>query len=156
MTDKPLFTESTDVPVAKSIGEITRLLIDSGARNISSDYDAGRVTGFSFVLQIGSNQIPYKLPVRVEPVLKIFSDRRKKTRHYPTDWQGRDRDQAERVAWRQLFWWLKANLALIQLNMVSPAEVMWPYMLGPDGRTFYEVHGPKLLEAPKAETGGSQ
>lgn len=147
MTDKPLFTESTDVPVSKSIGEITRLLVDAGALNISSDYEAGKVTGFSFVLRVGNGQVPYKLPVRVEPVLQIFTDRRRKTRHYPTGWQQKDRDQAERVAWRQLFWWLKANLALIQLNMVAPAEVLWPYMLGPDGHTFYETHGPKLLAA---------
>jgi hypothetical protein len=36
--------------------------------------------------------------------------------------------------------------------MVQAGEVLMPYMLDREGRTFYEVHGPKLLEAPKGES----
>ncbi len=64
--------------------------------------------------------------------------------------EAKDREQAQRVAWRQLYWWLKSQLALIDLGMVETAEVMMPYMLGPDGRSFFDTYRPRL-EAPKAE-----
>jgi hypothetical protein len=148
---KPLFTESTDVPVGRTIGEITALLIEAGAKSINTNYDLGRIISLSFVLPIGRREVPYSMPIRVDPVEKIFTARRIKHRQYPAGWKQRDRDQAERVAWRQLFWWLKANLALVELGMVKPDEVLWSYMLDREGRTFYEVHGPKLLEAPRTE-----
>lgn len=156
MKQKSLFTESTEVPVSKSVGEITGLLVGSGASNINSEYEGGKIVGFSFTLRVGQNVLEYKLPVRVTPVEKIFNGRRDKSRQFPAGWRERDRDQAERVAWRQLYWWLKSNLALIDLKMVAPPEVFLPYMIGKDGRTLYEGWAPKLLESPKAESGGAQ
>ena len=61
----------------------------------------------------------------------------------------KDREQAERIAWRQMFWWLKAQLALVDMGMVESAEVLMPYMLAPDGRTFFDTYKPRMLEAPK-------
>jgi hypothetical protein len=144
---KPIFTESTDVPVAKSIGEIMGLLVQAGAVAINQELDGGRVTGLSFVIRVPDGQLPFRLPVRVDPVFQKLNGRRNhwdQTKH-----KAKDREQAERVAWRQLYWWMKSQLALIDLGMVQAAEVLLPYMLGRDGRTFFETHGPKLLAAPE-------
>ena len=150
---KPLFTESTDVPVGKSINEIMGMLVHAGATAINQDLAAGRVVGLSFVIPMPAGKIPYKLPVRTEPVFQKLNGRRDVWGKFSRNRMAtKDREQAERIAWRQLFWWLKSQLALIDLGMVQAAEVLMPYMLAGDGRTFFEIHGPKLLEAPDVNT----
>jgi hypothetical protein len=149
-----LFTETTTVSVEKSVGEIMGLLVRAGAVAINQELANGTVTGLSFVIPHGNGRIPYKLPVRTEPVFQRINKRRVPYGQFSrTAMVAKDREQAERIAWRQLFWWLKSQLALIDLGMVQSSEVLMPYMLGSDGRTFFEIHGPKLLEAaPSGET----
>jgi hypothetical protein len=147
---KPLFTESTDVPVQKSVGEITSMLITAGARSISTNYNSGKIESLSFVMPFGSGQIPYLLPVRIEPVFQKLNGRREKWGQFSRSaMAAKDREQAERVAWRQLYWWLKAQLAMIDLGMAEAGEILMPYMLGPDGRSFFDTYKPRMLAAPK-------
>lgn len=74
---KPLFTESTEVDSAKSIGEIQGLFLQAGARGIHYEYDdSGKMTGMSFTLPYGHGQISYKLPARIEPVFENLQNRR--------------------------------------------------------------------------------
>lgn len=144
-----LFTESTDVPVSKSINEIYALLVRAGAVAINQELDKGKTIGLSFVIPIGPGRLPFKLPVRVDPVFQKLNGRRDEWGRFSRrQMAAQDREQAERVAWRQLYWWLKLQLALIDLGMVQAAEVLMPYMLDSSGRSFFEVHGPKLLAAP--------
>ena len=146
-----LFTETTDVPVEKSIGEIMGLLVRAGAVAINQELAGGMVTGLSFVIPIGAGRLPFKLPVRVDPVFKKLNGQRKRDGQFcQTAMAGKDRAQAQRVAWRQLYWWLKSQLALIDLGMVETAEVLMPYMLGPDGVSFFDTYKPRLLESGKA------
>jgi hypothetical protein len=144
-----IFTENTEVPVSKSIGEIMGLLVRAGAVSINQELEGGKVIGLSFVIPVSGGRIPYKLPVRVDPVFEKLNGRREKWGQYSrVTMAEKDREQAERVAWRQLFWWLKSQLALIDLGMVETAEVLMPYMLGPDGRSFFDTYKPRMLEAP--------
>jgi len=54
-----------------------------------------------------------------------------------------------RSTWRQLFWWLKSQLAMIDLGMVEAAEVLMPFMLGGNGESFFDSYKQKLLESGK-------
>ena len=109
-----LFTETTDVPAQRSIAAITQLLIEAGAVSINTNFESGKVASLSFVLPYGAGRIPYLLPVRTGAVAEKFAERRKKTQgYYAYKWKAQDLEQAERVAWRQLYWWLKSQLALI-------------------------------------------
>lgn len=134
-----LFMETTQIPPEKTAGEIVSYLVQSGAREILMQYDGkGKLTGLKFSLDIPKHgtQI-FVLPARTEPIFKIINGRRK--------WQS-DRDdkaavdhiQAERVAWRQLYRWVQAQVALIQTGMVEAGEVFLPYMEAKDGKTFWE------------------
>lgn len=145
---KRLFAEDTDVSAAKSVSEITALLIESGARAITTEHENGKTSGLNFCMPYGAGQIPYKLPVRIEPVF-IYLQKRRSSGYDRSRWKDQDRAKAERIAWRQLFWWLKSQIALIQLGMVEPAEVLMPYMLGADGQSFFDTYRGRLLEAPK-------
>jgi hypothetical protein len=140
---KPLFAESTDVSVEKSISDITVLLLQAGAVAINQEIEKSKVTGLSFVLPYGAGRIPYKLPIRTGQVFKKLQGTR---RNFRSDARERDLERAERIAWRQLFWWLKCQLALIDLGMVESAEVLMPYMLGAGGQSFFDTHRQKLIE----------
>ena len=149
-----LFTETTEVPAERSIQEIYALLIRVGACAINTNFEAGKLQSVSFVLPYGTGRIPYLLPARIEPVFKKLNGRREHWGAYSrNNMAQKDREQAERIAWRQLYWWLKSQLALIDLGMVESAEVLMPYMLGTDGRSFFDTYRQKMIEAPDPAKG---
>ena len=127
------------------MGEITNLLMSAGAIAINQEIEEGKVVGLSFVIPYGAGRIPYRLPLRIEPVFKKLNGARK---NFRMDAEVKDREQAERIAWRQLFWWLKSQLALIDLGMVEAAEVLMPYRLGANGQTMFDSYKQKLIAAP--------
>src|SRR5262249_14110595 len=122
---KPLYMESTEIPVERTAGEITSILIAAGARHVGTDYDEhGHLTGMHFVLLINSVPHPFKLPVRTASVKKIFKDRRIQTMKWrASEFEAKDAEQAERVAWRQLLRWVQAQLAMVDAGMVKTREV---------------------------------
>lgn len=153
---KTLFRETTTVPVSRSVASIMDLLVQAGARSLMSSYDAaGKITGVRFGLQVASAQVWYDLPARTEPVFQMLKKKRA---------GGRGRfdikaitEQAERVAWRQLFAWTEAQVAMIQTGMVQPAEVFLPYaVVSASGQTAHQAfieQGLKMLAAPEAPRG---
>ena len=137
-----LYMETTRISVDKTAGELCMLLARSGATKIQQDYDGGVVCAMHFILRVGQNDLPYRLPVRVQAVYDLLaSGRRVRNR---ADLM----EQAKRVAWRQILRWVQAQLALIQTGMVQAAEVFLPYMSVAPKQTFYEkvmLHGANLL-----------
>jgi hypothetical protein len=53
-----------------------------------------------------------------------------------------DREQAERVAWRQWLLWLKVQLALTDVGMTTASEVFFPYRLADRRRGPATLYGP--------------
>lgn len=126
MASKSLFMERTEVPVAKTAGEVSTALVEAGAREIALQYgETNNLIGLRFVLQVEGVPITFALPVRIEPVFQIINGRRS----YPGQYAEKDREHAERVAWRQLLRWIQAQLAMIDTGMVQPHEVFLPYLL---------------------------
>lgn len=130
----PLKDYTTSVSVHKSVGEITAVLVKSGARGIGQEYDEdGRLIGVEFVVTHHGLMLRYALPVRTEAVLAVLTSQRVEQRY-------RTPEQAERVAWRILRDWLIAQLAIIETGMVEFPEVMFPYMRtdGADGTVYQQ------------------
>lgn len=139
-TKKPLYMESTEIPAERTAREITSLLVGAGARHIAMDYGAGgKIIGMRFVLVVNDVPFPFKLPVRTEALQKIFKQRRVQTMRWrASEFEAKDREQAERVAWRQLLRWVQAQLAMVDAGMVQAREVFSPYLLDPTGKTLFE------------------
>jgi hypothetical protein len=137
---KRLYMETTTIPPQQTCGEITSLLVASGARQISMEYgEGGRIVGMNFVLLVGGLPYPFKMPVRTAAVQKIFKDRRVQLMKFRApDFEAKDRAQAERVAWRQLLRWVQAQIAMVDAGMAETREVFAPYLLEPSGRTLFE------------------
>jgi hypothetical protein len=147
---------TTCAPVNQTIGELTKLLVHAGAINITTSFSGrgdGAIIGLIFCLPNPENKLiySYQLPVRTENLYKkIHSARiRVKSRH-----EEEDRKQAEKVAWRQLFRWCEAQIALSDTGLVETREVFLPYLLQKDGRSFFQLfveNEKKMLGAGKVD-----
>ena len=136
---KTLYMETTEISAEKTASEITGLLILCGARQIAMDYDeAGKITGMHFALIVGGVLHPFKLPVRTEPVFQILNGRRKFS-YDRVNMADKDRAQSERVAWRQLLMWTKAQLCMLDAGMAQAREIFLPYLLDRSGQTVFEL-----------------
>lgn len=118
--------------------EIEELLIRHGAKRIQKDITNGKISAFSFLVDTAVGLVPIQLPVNVEAVYKILEKDRKTNRAVKVTME-----QAERTAWRCLYDWTAAQMALIEIGMVKMEQVFLPYVISDDGLTFYEVAASK-------------
>lgn len=139
MAKQTLYMGTTQIDVTKTAGEITAELVKAGATSINTDYKGGKVCGLRWVMRVDGNDVLFDMPVRVDPVAKII----------------RDRNQAERVAWRQLLRWVQAQNAMINCGMVQAVEVYLPYVVvHSSGQTLFQRMNEsqfKMLPAPEKQ-----
>jgi hypothetical protein len=137
----PLFTYTTKVSTDKTVAEIQKILVTIGARSVLYDYnDKGYIIAVSFRLKVGEADLSYRLPVEWQPVLKVLERQR-----VPQSLQ--TQEQALRVAWRILKYWVEAQAAIIETQMVTTEQVFLPYTITSDGTTLYDKfkNNPQLL-----------
>lgn len=126
-----LYMETTQIEPEKTLSEIQKVLTDINVRRVITDYDSnGNICAFSFLMQVGKAEIPYRVPINHKPIYDLAAAG--KTKYV------RNEDQARRVAWRQVLMWIKAQIALTKTNMVKPEEVFLPYMMVNNEMTVYE------------------
>lgn len=126
---------TTTVDSFKTVSEIEYILMKHHARSIMKNYDGKSITGLSFLIDTGVQQIPVRLPVKVDECLKVLKKEKKEN---PRKQIKDTRDQAERVAWRILKDWVEAQMALLDIEMVRFEEIFLPYIETSNGRTIYE------------------
>lgn len=132
-----LYMETTKIAAERTAQEIATLLAEAGATAVLTEYGKDRkICGLAFKLLVGNTEVPFTLPARIEPVFKYLQKCR------PPKWRQRkeqeDRAQAERVAWRQLYRWILAQLAMIDTGMVAAQEVFLPYLQTAPKETLYD------------------
>ena len=138
----------TSVDSSKTVGEIIALLVKEGAEEIHPVYGPkGLPTALGFIMPTATGTHAFRLPVNVERIQKRLL----------ADWNaGRlsrgqtTPEHANRVAWRNVRDWLKAQFALIDTGMVKADEVLIPYLALGDGRTVYEAFVDQTLKLPAA------
>lgn len=152
MAKRTLLNETTEVSPERTAGEISSLLVECGARQITVDYDMGEAVGMRFSLLVNGQVFHFKMPVRTAGVARIFEERRKKSMGSRA-WEFKEKDaaQAERVAWRQLLRWTAAQLAMVESGAAEAREVFLPYLF--DGKqTFFEhIEATKFQALPSPQ-----
>lgn len=146
MKRETIFMETTEVSAKRSAALINEMLGEAGASQVLNEYSAGKITTINFMLFVGGRELPFRLPVRTPAVLKMMRDRRKRHQLYADD-----EEKAERIAWRQAFRWLEAQLAFCQTGMVEMQEVFLPYLMLDAKTTVYQrlqERGYKMLPEP--------
>lgn len=154
MTRKTLFMETTEIDPQRTAGEIVSELVNAGASSVNMDYEKCCISGLRWVMRVSGNDVLFDMPARIEPVFKLLNGRRKSSYDKTTN-ADKDREQAARVAWRQLLRWVQAQNAMIATGMVQAAEVYLAYMVNPGtGTTLFEHMMDtqfKALPAPREE-----
>lgn len=131
---------TTTIKVAKTLGEIQETLAKHKVKAILMNYDEdGEVTGVAFRVSTPFGDVPYRLPARVDKVYACIQ----RSKALPQ--RMRTREQAARIAWRNVKHWIDAQMAFIEAEQVELAEVFLPFAQGKDGMTAYE----RLLEKPE-------
>lgn len=125
----------TTVDSLKTVSEIEYILVKHNAKSIMKNYDGESIMGLSFLIDTGVQQIPVRLPVRVDECLEVL---KKEKKNSPRSNIKATREQAERVAWRILKDWVEAQMALLDIQMVRFEEIFLPYIETENGQTIYE------------------
>ncbi len=121
-----LHMETTKIAPEKTAQEIGAMLAKAGVVAVHTEYKDKKIVALSFSIDINGSVVPFRLPVRTEKLFDYFQARR--DRYNRSDAAERDRAQAERVGWRQIYRWIQAQLALVDTGMVKAEEVFLPYV----------------------------
>jgi len=132
MAKTALFMENTEISAERTASEISSCLIQAGANQIACDYEDGKIKGLRWTMKKDGMDLLFHMPARVEPVYRLLL-KRNSSRSL-----AKIREQAERVAWRQLYRWVQAQMAMIQTGMVQPSEVFLAYWDDGHGQTLFE------------------
>lgn len=126
---------TTTVDSFKTVSEIEYILMKHNAKSIMKNYDGESITGLSFLIDTGMQQIPVRIPVRMDECLKVL---KKEKAENPRKQIKDTREQAERVAWRILKDWVEVQMALLDMEMVKFEEIFLPYIEVKGGQTVFE------------------
>jgi hypothetical protein len=126
----PLLNYTTKIPAETTVTQIQQILVKHGATDILTHYANGKVHSLSFKVKIAQGPLAITLPVDVEATQRVL--RRTAPRAY---W---DETRARNVAWRIIKDWVEAQMAILETEMVSMAEIFLPYVVTADGRTVFQ------------------
>lgn len=139
----PILNYTTSIDSEKTIAEITKILVKSGANKIVADYKDGIPTGVTFCLMVDGRMVGFCLPANYEGVLMAMKKDNKVPQRACT------KEQALRVSWRIVKDWVEAQMAIVEAKLADVAEVFLPYAITKSGNTLYQEiksgEGMKLL-----------
>jgi hypothetical protein len=134
--NKGLFTYTTKIEPGKTINEIQDVLANHGAKAIMTNYgDNGKIESLSFQILVDGQSRAVRLPCDPVPVFKVLS-RQYEEGKIPRGFV--DEHQALRVAWRIVLYWVTAQMAILETQMVKLEQIFLPYMVMRDGKTLFE------------------
>ena len=131
---------TTTVAAAKTAAAMQKLLVDHGATAIMNEYANGKLVGITFATPTEFGSQTFRLPVDVDAMHRVLVQEKRAGR-LPSISEARaaDVDHAERVAWRVVAEWLRAQMTLIRAAMATVDQVMLPYLVV-DGRSVYDAY----------------
>ena|ERR1700728_3976505 len=128
----PIFNYTTTIPYQQSVNEIQTMLSKAKATAILQEYHEGIVTHISFKINTPHGVMAFRLPANLEKVYAVLNKTPKVEPRYKT------KEHAARVAWRIIKDWVKAQLAIIETEMVTLTQIFLPFAQDATGDTVYE------------------
>ena len=139
-----LLNHSTTKEAEDTIGEIQRMLSNYGVSAMMTEYYGRQVSAVSFRMNIDGREMSFRMPCNWRGVFEILKYDMAIRPKFRTE------EQAVRVAWRIIHTWFKAQLALVEVNMVTIPQIFLPYTIMGDNRTLAEhvTEDPRFLLGP--------
>lgn len=155
---KGLFTYTTKIDPSKTIGEIQENLVAHGAKSVMANYtDHGTIEALSFIILTPEKKVmAIRLPCDPLPVANVLK-RQAQEGKIPRR-IAEDERQAIRVAWRIVKYWVEAQMALLETQMVKMEQIFLPYAIVKGGKTLFEAmkHDKFALLDAKIESNTTQ
>jgi hypothetical protein len=126
---------TTTIDPEQTISEIQRMLTKHGVTAMMTEYEGSSVSAVSFKISVEGRPMGFKLPCNWRAVREVFRQQGITT----TKHKDKNLDnQAIRTSWRVIKDWIEAQLALVDINMVTIPQIFLPYAIMRDGRTLSE------------------
>lgn len=130
----PIANYSTTIEATKTVNEIQKILASHGAKAILMNYDnQGIIESLSFTISTPHGEMPIRLPVDAHSVLKVLENQGLTPRYA-------NHAQAVRIAWRIVKDWIRAQMAILETEMVRMEQIFLPYMITKNNKTLYEAN----------------
>lgn len=127
-----IFNYTTAVPYEKSVQEIIKMLSNAKAVAVLQEYENGLVTHIAFKINTAHGLMAFRLPANLERGHAVLNKTKGVERRYRTQ------EHAARVAWRIVKDWVRAQLAIIETEMVTLTQIFLPFAQDAAGHTVYE------------------
>lgn len=139
-----LLNYTTKKEAEATIAEIQQMLIQYDVSGVLTEYDGRQVRSVSFSIRLGDQTMGFRMPCNWRGVYEILKEDPKCPNKLRTE------EQAIRVAWRIIHTWIKGQLAMVEVNMVTLPQVFLPYAVMPNGQTLSEhvTSNPGFLLGP--------
>lgn len=141
---------TTTVAAEDSLAEIEKMLAQFGASSISKQYEGGKAVGIEFIVKLDGYPLEFRLPINPSAAQKVMA-------HQKVRAHQRTAAHAERVSWRILRDWVRAQLAMVELRQAELAQVFMPYAMlaGESAYQGFRIERTKQLTAG-GEDGAAQ
>lgn len=140
--------KTTEIDAQKTVTDIQAMLAGAKATQMLIEYEGTQPVALSFKIDLDGYTVNYRLPCNYKGVLAALMNEKKNRLHRRllTPYH------ANRVAWRIIRDWLRAQLSIIEANASTLQEVMLPWAITNSGKTVgHEMllgHPSKLLGLP--------
>lgn len=134
------YLATTGVPASKSCAEIMDVLLDCGAINPGFLNGEGgrRRVGVRFSLKIGGEVYPFQMCPNTDAVFRLLQADRSDRGNYRKEAREKDREQSERIAWRQVLYLVRAQVAVAALELANPGQVFMGFLTDRDGVSAFD------------------
>jgi len=126
---------TSQVSVERTVSMIEAELVKVGASNIEKTYLNGSPDGVIFSITFDRIELSYKLPAKIDAAKEIL----KQIPTYKTKKKDWIDAQSKRTAWKIIYDWVLAQVAMIMLHQADPIQIFLPYTYNrKTEKTFYE------------------
>lgn len=128
-----LFMETTKKSPEQTISEIQILLSKFGIGQMQMRFDPnGNIESVYFTIKVADKEMPYKLPANHEALMELA--KKGETKYLKAG----DENQARRVAWRQIYKWMEAQIAIVRTNQTTIHQALLGYMMIDKDQTIFD------------------
>lgn len=127
---------TSQIHVNKSVQHIESKLVEHSAKNILKLYENQKLIGIAFIMNVNGNDMPFKLPARIDRIEKKLREKVKRPRKTTID---RISVQAQRTAWKLLSDWIDVQMTFVELDQAEFIEIFMPFIYDHSkDQTFFE------------------
>lgn len=139
MMSKSIHMETTTIAATKTIAEIQNWLMDiHSIKAFQAKVEDGQVVAVAFIMEVCGERVPFQLPAKTEAVFEYLQRKRSSRMRSKPLAVKKDREQALKVAWRQVLRWVQAQVSMISIGQIEAAEAFMPYAMISEDCTVYD------------------